>query len=1732
MSGTSDLLWLKGKPGSGKSCLASVVIEDIKKTCDSVENSKRPTNAKTAFAFLYCNARESNKIEPVKLLCSIGEQLCRQLTNPRIEHYLERVYNRHDGNRPIDMAEIQEAIDSLLTTFKETFFVVDGLDELHELGDDQFEGMCRFFRKLTGSRKAGAVVKLMALSRPGNRIINYEFAGCKTITVDDGANKKDIEEFITTKLFWRSPHLKNNTKLLEEIKEEMLLRADGMFLWVDLVVNSLQDGLSPKGLRQKIRGIPQSLDQQYEAMLTIIEGRTSTARDLALKTLLWVTNARRPLKRAELLEALAIEPGMTKLDEDDRIFDDTDFSSYCGDLIVLDPEGCYQLIHSSLREFLMQPSGMLHTKAPSLYAVLQARAEGILGEVCLTYLNFECFNKAPPSSDSELQELIHINPFIEYASMFWGQHVASAHEPHLDELSKAFVTVFHRRNLSMQFLLMPDADDDGEKWYRGPSNPLHILSVFDLVRVTEAMPELLRYAGKPDGWAALPLDYALRFGSRRMCNMLLADLEWSADADVFLRGRYPWMHLAVLNGWSEVVKDFLGVGHPADQMARNGRAPLHVAAIEGFVDILEILISSGANINLADCEGSTPLHLACIFGHQMCLRILLKSGAQISARTQKGRTVLHVTAIEGHLDNLQLLFDDKPVEFRELVDQTDNEAQTPLHYAAANGHTDVVKFLLERGASFEATTESKESPIHTAIICGSSETALAMLELNHTAAQLRGRYGSTALHYVAGNRDHNFSQDELLTALVEAGSDVEATDEDGWRPLHTAASSGNLNFVRCLIDLAPDLELNPLTLSHRTPLFLAAANGFPDFVQYLLDQGVSLDQPKNDEGDLPIHIALWNGYSAIFKKLVTPQNLNDAGWNGCTALYAASARGHVDIVQYLLEHGAEPNLTNTAGITPLAASISLQHAEVALLLLDWEADPHIPDKLGATALHYACREGDLQLVKRLLQAQCDPLHPSHFHSTPFSIALTCPNPEVIDLFIHRNINGWHVTDGGGNTCLHELAAFGSVNRLAKLQHHFGPEDFNKMNAAGMNALGIAAEKGHAELLGLLVELGVPTADAGMYQNGILHDASRAGFTRVVKMLIDLGFDVNEIEFYTHRTPLHAAVIQQRPMTAEILAKAGADVRCKDAFGLTPMDYASRHPMSFRNTTLAVDRCTQPKGAELMPYLKQCVRSMLQKLLATPEPPTAQDMFHRLMALQTLFQTWLEMRSTEAIANAIACYHELSFRESFPTFNWFADCPMCGRDATTGPIYVCKVSSDLLLCELCYHEYEKGDRLPRSKPAAAATLERLETEMAPVRLALEPFVKFGTAFMVLASGLLEIINAFLEQKAEQYDKWSMMSNVQNLFDRHQMPGSRILDHLKAGREAMEEAVANETPEQIPTSPFGDSQTRIDDVVPVGRPIMSRREKTENAFLKLDRELTSIFRDEKPDKEYGCFTCYDHEYIQIPSLGTATKEQKSCLENGRLTKEWVNMRLSELGATTIDADVHPVALSVAQYRLDDQLDSQVNGLDSDPSVSLTRELSDAQMGRRGEESSISDKPETDSAQSADPGGSVNIAAHDSEKPSGERTRDSYGSEEAVKAGHLRDFDNLEKPAADEDVCRRLRKIKELLCVTFSVELLQARTFETIEETDEDESEQSEVLKGMEQLKKHQIACFALEASWRLTQVVLAGDMLEPPLASGLEDVLRDVDVDNVDSKELSVDRERWVSDLHKWYRTVEV
>ncbi|CAG9763883.1 unnamed protein product [Ceutorhynchus assimilis] len=155
------------------------------------------------------------------------------------------------------------------------------------------------------------------------------------------------------------------------------------------------------------------------------------------------------------------------------------------------------------------------------------------------------------------------------------------------------------------------------------------------------------------------------------------------------------LHLAVLDGKTEIVQSLLI--HEAKKDVKNnwGSTALHYAAEKGDSTIVHLLLQNGFNVNATNNYYQyTPLHYASLYHNDAHLiEILLKFGAEMERKDNHGRTALHCASKNGHSEIVNSLLKNDA-----NINAQDNNGDTPLHWATSSNKPEVVLIFLQHGA--------------------------------------------------------------------------------------------------------------------------------------------------------------------------------------------------------------------------------------------------------------------------------------------------------------------------------------------------------------------------------------------------------------------------------------------------------------------------------------------------------------------------------------------------------------------------------------------------------------------------------------------------------------------------------------------------------------------------------------------------------------------------------------------------------------------------------------------------------------------------------------------------------------------------------------------------------------------------------------------------------------------------------------------------------------------------
>ncbi|XP_066263676.1 ankyrin-2-like isoform X2 [Branchiostoma lanceolatum] len=450
-------------------------------------------------------------------------------------------------------------------------------------------------------------------------------------------------------------------------------------------------------------------------------------------------------------------------------------------------------------------------------------------------------------------------------------------------------------------------------------------------------------------------------------------------------------------------------------------------AEEGHFDELQIKLQTmefDVN-NEKSAEGDLLIHIAAAGGVDqldLLMTLVCIQGADVNAYNGKGQTPLCIAADLGHAITVEVLICILGAD----PDKCDLvRGWTPLHYAASHNYMDIVSCLLKRGADVNLESYNGLRPDDVA--------------KRYDAADCTEIIGSKRTERCRYYR-HLVQEGQLLGKDLTR-RDMFITDMTGSTLLMVGAENNRVENILVLLGM----EDCPLDAQHErsgcTALAIAAREGHAEAVRTLLEHGANPSIP-DVEGLLPLHHACRNkcfivveiilhyrqgltGLEQALKLATTPEIQSTVRYAIdrrqseliTPLLFECAINGDADRLFCTLESGDEVNQTTGAGDWPMYLAAENGHLDVMKILYERDGDISRLHKASKnTVLHVACTRGHLHVAKYVLQ------------------------------FCSKS-------QGGSPALL----------------------DVNAVNAAGLTALQLAAEKGYSKIVRVLLLNGATTA---------------------------------------------------------------------------------------------------------------------------------------------------------------------------------------------------------------------------------------------------------------------------------------------------------------------------------------------------------------------------------------------------------------------------------------------------------------------------------------------------------------------------------------------------------------------------------------------------------------------------------------------------------------------------------
>ncbi len=419
--------------------------------------------------------------------------------------------------------------------------------------------------------------------------------------------------------------------------------------------------------------------------------------------------------------------------------------------------------------------------------------------------------------------------------------------------------------------------------------------------------------------------------------------------------------------------------------------------------------------------------------------------------------------------------------------------------------------------------------------------------------------GSTAIMWAAHWND-------LQTAdlLITAGASVNVTSAYGASPLWEACVNASAPMVEKLLKAGANANAT-MPGTGETVLMRCARTGSADAVRALLAKGADPNVKEPARGQTALMWALEEQHPEAAKVLIQNKaDIHAKSKGGFTPMLFAARQGDSESARALLDAGADVNEAAPGGLNALLVAIDSMHEDCAIFLVEHGANPNATDRDGLTPLHYALRKG----FTFLKAGQRD----DHYGQIGLSYLFRDDMTKLVTALLDHGANpNAGIKTGGRRNQMHQ-------------------SDFVKITIAGATPFLLAAASGNVEMMKLLLAKGadpklttkdgvtalMAAAGVGLADDRMPQEAQ--GALAAVKMLVEMGADVNAVSADCSWTALHGAAYIGANDIIQYLVDKGAKLDIKDEMGQTPLTIAEGDPNWLSDDH---DRKQHPSTAELI-----------------------------------------------------------------------------------------------------------------------------------------------------------------------------------------------------------------------------------------------------------------------------------------------------------------------------------------------------------------------------------------------------------------------------------------------------------------------------------------------------------------------------------------------------------------------
>ena len=920
LSANNSVLWLKGKPGAGKSTLMKYIFNYCKDRFDN----------QLTVAYFF-NAR-GDQLEKTCLgmLRSIVYQLIQRdsaVQSRFVQHFLDREKMYEAGKFEWRPSDLRDFVMSELgrRIARPVVLLIDALDECSE---SDVRSVVGFLENVSiKASHSGTTVRICLSSRHYPSIsMNKKL---ELILENKKEHQEDIASYVREKLESKD----------EKLHDEIERKSNGVFLWAILVVAILNKASYAgriEEMEQTLDTLPGDLEDVFEAML----GRDETHKAETVLMLQFVLFSVRPPTPEELFFGVMIEvaPQLGGPWDQTRIMSQSierriiDSSKGLIEIRKGDKSEV-QFIHRSVNDFLHR-SQRLCRLDPTLAPDASQASHKRLWSCCWKYI--EQFDMTRTSQEDFLNARAGY-PFLEYAL--------------------AFVLGFANKALPSDRFI-----------HERKARPRWLSLFYSQPRSTAADDDILQWLRQHGKWFRWWKQAMACFRPRYV--------------DIWLEVGIEILYISALNGWKGIVRVLLDAGAEVNAQGGQYGNALQAASYQGSRETVQLLLNAGADVNAQGGEPGNALQAASLYGSQETVQLLLDAGAEVNAQGGEYGNALQAASYRRSQETVQLLLDAGaevnaqggeygnalqaascrgPQETVQLlldagaeVNAQGGEYGNALQAASCRGPQETVQLLLDAGADVNAQGGQYGNALQAASYRGSQETVQLLLDAGAEVNAQGGEYGNAL--QAASCR----GPQETVQLLLDAGAEVNAQGGEYGNALQAASCRGPQETVQLLLDAGA--EVNAQGGEYGNALQAASCRGPQETVQLLLDAGAEVNAQGGEYGNALQAASCRGPQETVQLLLDAGAEVNAQGGQYGNALQAASYQGSQEKVQLLLDAGAEVNAQGGQYGNALQAASLDGSQETVQLLLNAGAEVNAQGGKHGTAIQAALTESHHAII--------------------------------------------------------------------------------------------------------------------------------------------------------------------------------------------------------------------------------------------------------------------------------------------------------------------------------------------------------------------------------------------------------------------------------------------------------------------------------------------------------------------------------------------------------------------------------------------------------------------------------------------------------------------------------------------------------------------------------------------------------------------------------------------------